>query len=184
MGYFLSPSHTSLDHPPTHQGYVLLSSVLFSKNVLDFWISDCCLQPTTHQVYVLLISNVTVGDAGLYTCEVNFNPVLRSFHQLKVIQNVFLWWKNTHQILLEGVESKAGASSCTKEHSKALHVQLLHVQLLLLIKLVVHQGLDRRVGLLHQVLTSIRYYINIEHNIIFNQHFVWRSSNKCWLYII
>lgn len=35
------------------------------------------------EVYVLLISNVTVGDAGLYTCEVNFNPVLRSFHQLK-----------------------------------------------------------------------------------------------------
>ena len=69
--------------------HVLLSSVFFSKNVLDFWISDCCLQPPTHQVYVLLISNVTVGDAGLYTCEVNFNPVLRSFHQLKVIQNVF-----------------------------------------------------------------------------------------------
>merc|ERR1712223_883792 len=37
------------------------------------------------EVYVLLISNVTVGDAGLYTCEVNFNPVLRSFHQLKVL---------------------------------------------------------------------------------------------------
>ena len=85
MGYFLSPPHTS----PTHQVYVLLSSVFFSNNVLDFWISDCCLQPPTHQVYVLLISNVTVGDAGLYTCEVNFNPVLRSFHQLKVIQNVF-----------------------------------------------------------------------------------------------
>ena len=85
MGYFLSPPHTS----PTHQVYVLLSSVFFSKNVLDFWILDCCLHPTTHQVYVLLISNVTVGDAGLYTCEVNFNPVLRSFHQLKVIQNVF-----------------------------------------------------------------------------------------------
>ena len=37
---------------------------------------------------MLLISNVTVGDEGLYTCEVNFKPVLRSFHQLKVLPAV------------------------------------------------------------------------------------------------
>ena len=42
----------------------------------------------SRKVYVLLISNVTVGDEGLYTCEVNFNPVLRSFHQLKVLSAI------------------------------------------------------------------------------------------------
>lgn len=37
------------------------------------------------EVYVLLITNVTSSDAGLYTCEVNYRPVLRSFHELKVL---------------------------------------------------------------------------------------------------
>ena len=50
--------------------------MLMNNNIM--MISSC-------QVYVLLISNVTVWDEGLYTCEVNFNPVLRSFHQLKVL---------------------------------------------------------------------------------------------------
>jgi hypothetical protein len=37
------------------------------------------------EVYVLLITNVTTADDGMYTCEVNYSPVLRSFHQLKVL---------------------------------------------------------------------------------------------------
>lgn len=40
------------------------------------------------EVFVLLISNVTSSDAGMYTCEVNFSPLLRSFHKLKVVSPV------------------------------------------------------------------------------------------------
>ena len=40
------------------------------------------------EVYVLLISNVTSSDAGMYTCEVNYTPLLRSFHKLKVVSPV------------------------------------------------------------------------------------------------
>ena len=37
------------------------------------------------QVYVLVIKNVTMADAGLYICELNSDPVPRSFHELKVL---------------------------------------------------------------------------------------------------
>ena len=37
------------------------------------------------QVYVLLVSNVTSKDAGMYICELNSDPVVRSFHELKVL---------------------------------------------------------------------------------------------------
>ena len=37
------------------------------------------------QVYVLVLTNVTVRDAGMYICEVNSDPALRSFHELKVL---------------------------------------------------------------------------------------------------
>ena len=37
-------------------------------------------------VYVLLINNITIKDSGFYVCEVNSNPPIRSFHQLKVIK--------------------------------------------------------------------------------------------------
>ncbi|XP_037079709.1 Ig-like and fibronectin type-III domain-containing protein 1 isoform X2 [Pollicipes pollicipes] len=36
-------------------------------------------------VYVLVLRNVTVRDEGLYVCEVNSDPVARSFHRLHVI---------------------------------------------------------------------------------------------------
>ena len=35
-------------------------------------------------VYVLKIANVTIFDAGIYICEVNTHPPVRSFHELKV----------------------------------------------------------------------------------------------------
>ena len=37
------------------------------------------------QVYVLLVSNVTSKDAGMYICELNSDPPVRSFHELKVL---------------------------------------------------------------------------------------------------
>ena len=36
------------------------------------------------EVYILLISNLTVADSGLYSCELNTQPPLRSFHKLQV----------------------------------------------------------------------------------------------------
>ena len=36
-------------------------------------------------VYVLQILNVTHNDTGLYVCEVNTDPPLRSFHRLSVL---------------------------------------------------------------------------------------------------
>eukprot|EP00092_Neocalanus_flemingeri_P093803 GFUD01119242.1.p1 GENE.GFUD01119242.1~~GFUD01119242.1.p1 ORF type:complete len:1460 (+),score=180.34 GFUD01119242.1:219-4598(+) len=37
------------------------------------------------QVYVLVVRNVTIRDAGMYICELNSDPPLRSFHELKVL---------------------------------------------------------------------------------------------------
>ncbi len=37
------------------------------------------------QVYVLLIKNVTVKDQGMYVCEVNSDPPVRSFHKLLIL---------------------------------------------------------------------------------------------------
>ena len=37
------------------------------------------------QVYVLLVKNVTVKDQGMYVCEVNSDPAVRSFHKLLVL---------------------------------------------------------------------------------------------------
>lgn len=39
---------------------------------------------TGGEVYVLLIKNVTVNDTDMYVCEVNSDPVLKSFHPLQV----------------------------------------------------------------------------------------------------
>ena len=36
------------------------------------------------EVYILLISNLTIADSGLYSCELNTQPPLRSFHKLQV----------------------------------------------------------------------------------------------------
>ena len=45
----------------------------------------CCVQ-----VYVLLIKNLTVKDAGVYICELNSVNVTRSFHELKVLSDKLL----------------------------------------------------------------------------------------------
>ena len=37
------------------------------------------------QVYVLVVANVTSRDAGMYICELNSDPTIRSFHELKVL---------------------------------------------------------------------------------------------------
>ena len=42
------------------------------------------------QVYVLLIRNVTLKDAGMYICELNTPNVTQSFHELKVISDRLL----------------------------------------------------------------------------------------------
>ena len=34
-------------------------------------------------VWVLVIRDVKASDAGIYVCEVNSNPILRSFHTLE-----------------------------------------------------------------------------------------------------
>jgi len=41
-------------------------------------------------VYVLQILNVTHNDTGLYVCEVNTDPPLRSFHRLSVLTDVLV----------------------------------------------------------------------------------------------
>jgi len=46
------------------------------------------LHETSGTVYVLKISNVTIFDAGIYFCEVNTNPPVRSFHDLKVLKKL------------------------------------------------------------------------------------------------
>ena len=42
------------------------------------------------QVYVLLIRNVTLKDAGVYICELNTPEVTRSFHELRIISDRLL----------------------------------------------------------------------------------------------
>jgi len=37
-------------------------------------------------VYVLFIQNITLKDDGMYTCEVNSDPPIRSFHKLSVVE--------------------------------------------------------------------------------------------------
>ena len=41
-------------------------------------------------MYVLLIKNLTVKDAGVYICELNSVNVTRSFHELKVLSDKLL----------------------------------------------------------------------------------------------
>ena len=41
-------------------------------------------------VFVLQITNVTHNDTGLYVCEVNTDPPLRSFHRLSVLTDTLV----------------------------------------------------------------------------------------------
>ena len=45
------------------------------------------IHETGGQVYVLLIKNLTVKDAGVYICELNSEKITRSFHELKVLSD-------------------------------------------------------------------------------------------------
>jgi Immunoglobulin domain len=47
-------------------------------------------------VWVLLIRNVKPNDTGIYTCEVNVNPVIRSFHHLLVKSNATDSYRNSN----------------------------------------------------------------------------------------
>lgn len=38
--------------------------------------------PTGGDVWVLVIRNSKPSDSGIYVCEVNSNPIVRSFHKL------------------------------------------------------------------------------------------------------
>lgn len=38
--------------------------------------------PTGGDVWVLVIKNSKPSDSGIYVCEVNSNPIVRSFHKL------------------------------------------------------------------------------------------------------
>ncbi|XP_030759730.1 Ig-like and fibronectin type-III domain-containing protein 1 isoform X2 [Sitophilus oryzae] len=41
--------------------------------------------PTGGDVWVLVVKNVKATDSGIYVCEVNSNPIVRSFHKLSVL---------------------------------------------------------------------------------------------------
>jgi hypothetical protein len=43
------------------------------------------LLSTGGEVYVLSIHDVTLDDAGMYVCEVNSDPPLESFHEMRGI---------------------------------------------------------------------------------------------------
>lgn len=47
-------------------------------------------------VWVLLIRNVKANDTGIYTCEVNVNPVIRSFHHLQIKSNATDSYRNSN----------------------------------------------------------------------------------------
>lgn len=38
--------------------------------------------PSVDDVWVLAIKNVKLADSGIYVCEVNSSPIVRSFHKL------------------------------------------------------------------------------------------------------
>ena len=73
----------------------------------------CCLQ-----VYVLLIKNLTVKDAGLYICELNSVNVTRSFHELKVLTDRLLApvvASDDNEAPGESSDSGEAASTATKD---------------------------------------------------------------------
>lgn len=47
-------------------------------------------------VWVLNIKDVKPSDSGLYACEVNSNPVVRTYHKLKVLSSALLPPESTH----------------------------------------------------------------------------------------
>ncbi|XP_017783380.1 PREDICTED: Ig-like and fibronectin type-III domain-containing protein 2 isoform X2 [Nicrophorus vespilloides] len=46
--------------------------------------------PTGGDVWVLVIKNSKPSDSGIYVCEVNSNPIVRSFHKLSVLSKALL----------------------------------------------------------------------------------------------
>lgn len=57
--------------------YIIIYIVFCSYFVLNFF-----FRFTGGDVWVLSIKNVKFNDSGLYACEVNSDPVVRSFHSL------------------------------------------------------------------------------------------------------
>lgn len=46
-------------------------------------------KPSGGDVWVLLIQDTKPSDSNLYVCEVNTNPPVKSFHQLKGIFHIY-----------------------------------------------------------------------------------------------
>ncbi|KAJ3646010.1 hypothetical protein Zmor_023623 [Zophobas morio] len=51
--------------------------------------------PSGGDVWVLVIKNAKPSDSGIYVCEVNSNPIVRSFHKLSVLSKALLPPSNT-----------------------------------------------------------------------------------------
>lgn len=43
-------------------------------------------------VWVLVLRKVSPSDSGVYLCEVNDEPVVRSYHKLNGLLNLIKWW--------------------------------------------------------------------------------------------
>lgn len=67
-------------------------------------------------VYVLHIANITIKDAGMYICEVNSAPPVRSFHQLNILSSSLLPPEST----LVAPAGSEPANSATEKDSSSV----------------------------------------------------------------
>ncbi|XP_046473967.1 Ig-like and fibronectin type-III domain-containing protein 2 isoform X1 [Neodiprion pinetum] len=67
--------------------------------------------PTGGDVWVLAIKNARPADSGLYVCEVNSDPVLRSFHKLSVLSRALLPPENATDVTLYSTQKEVYAKS-------------------------------------------------------------------------